>query len=93
MLKVVVYGDEYDQVRARMDWHVLPGVTEEWRTSTMPSLKDATMEGTGGNHFAASASDGTIGLAAFQCAHTYTFSLTKINQYNARPFPWVCIAS
>ena len=29
MLLTRVFGDEYDMVRARMDWHVLPGVTEE----------------------------------------------------------------
>lgn len=69
VLKVLVHGDEYDQVRARMDWHVLPGVTEEWRNDTLPHLKDASLEGTGGNHFAASASDGQLGLAAFQYVH------------------------
>jgi hypothetical protein len=29
MLQTKVVGDEYDYVRARMDWHVIPGVTEE----------------------------------------------------------------
>lgn len=69
VLKVAVQGDEYDQTRARMDWHALPGVTEEWRDDDLPLLNDADMEGIGGNHFASGASDGQIGLAAFRYTH------------------------
>ena len=31
-----VSGSEYDQTRFVMDWHVLPGVTEEWRNDSFP---------------------------------------------------------
>ena len=52
------------QVRARMDWHILPGVTEEWRTDALP-LKGHPMR-CGGNTFASTVSDGTVGVAAFE---------------------------
>ena len=63
MLLVRVAGDEYDMVRAKMDWHILPGVTEEWRSDALP-LKGHPMR-CGGNAFASTVSDGTIGVAAF----------------------------
>ena len=50
MLLTRVYGDEYDMVRARMDWHLLPGVTEEFRNDTLP-LKGSPLR-CGGNQFA-----------------------------------------
>jgi len=64
-LQARVHGDEYDQIRARMDWRALPGVTEEWRRDAMPETK-GDMEGAGGNTFAAVASDGELGVAAFE---------------------------
>ena len=63
MLLTRVLGDEYDMVRAKMDWHILPGVTEEWRSDALP-LKGHPMR-CGGNAFAGTVSDGSLGVAAF----------------------------
>jgi len=63
-LQVRVVGDEYDQIRATMDWHVLSGVTEEWRNDTMP--KKGKPLRCGGNQFAVTVTDGLTGLAAFE---------------------------
>eukprot|EP00928_Gymnodinium_smaydae_P042448 TRINITY_DN28583_c0_g1_i2.p1 TRINITY_DN28583_c0_g1~~TRINITY_DN28583_c0_g1_i2.p1 ORF type:complete len:582 (+),score=72.32 TRINITY_DN28583_c0_g1_i2:238-1746(+) len=49
-------------VRARMDWHVLPGVTEEWRSDPLP-VKGMRC---GGNTFAGTVASGNRGVAAFQ---------------------------
>ena len=65
MLQARVHGDEYDYVRARYDWHVLPGVTDEWRTDALPRGTSGTNR-CGGNAFAAVASDGELGAAAFE---------------------------
>eukprot|EP00931_Biecheleriopsis_adriatica_P051039 TRINITY_DN29567_c0_g1_i1.p1 TRINITY_DN29567_c0_g1~~TRINITY_DN29567_c0_g1_i1.p1 ORF type:complete len:1108 (-),score=127.04 TRINITY_DN29567_c0_g1_i1:18-3341(-) len=56
-----VHGDEYDMVRSHMDWHLLPGITEEWRTDSLPKKGNRC----GGNVFASAASDGVFGVAAF----------------------------
>ena len=64
MLQARVYGDEYDQTRARMDWNVLPGVTEEWRSDSIPGTQKSNV--CGGSAFAATASDGVLGAAAFE---------------------------
>eukprot|EP00931_Biecheleriopsis_adriatica_P041373 TRINITY_DN23656_c0_g4_i1.p1 TRINITY_DN23656_c0_g4~~TRINITY_DN23656_c0_g4_i1.p1 ORF type:complete len:433 (-),score=61.76 TRINITY_DN23656_c0_g4_i1:217-1413(-) len=55
-----VHGDEYDMVRSNLDWHLLPGTTEEWRTDPLP--KDNRC---GGNLYASAVSDGVLGVAAF----------------------------
>ena len=67
MLLTRAIGDEYDMVRARMDWHLIPGVTEEWRFDTLP-LKGHPMR-CGGNTYASTVSDGTLGVAAFEYSH------------------------
>lgn len=58
-------GQEYGvDVRGRMDWHTLPGLTEEWRTDPLPS---AGFElATGGSPYSGMASDGTSGFAAMR---------------------------
>ena len=65
VLKAIVHGDEYDYMRANMDYHVLPGVTEEWRTDNLPPTHGNGANRCGGNSYAGVVSDGTIGLAAF----------------------------
>jgi len=56
-----VHGDEYDLVRTNMDWHLLPGITEEWRDDAIPKKGNRC----GGGRFATMASDGDLGAAAF----------------------------
>ena len=65
VLQARVHGDEYDYVRARYDWHVLPGVTEEWRTDAIPKGTSGTNR-CGGNDYAGAIADGTVGMGAFQ---------------------------
>jgi chondroitin AC lyase len=67
MMLTRVFGDEYDMVRAKMDWHVLPGVTDEWRSDKLP--KKGKPRRCGGNTFAATLSDGRLGVAAFEYIH------------------------
>ena len=52
-------------MRARYDWHVLPGVTEEWRTDAIPTGSSGKYR-CGGNEYAGAVADGTVGIGAFQ---------------------------
>ena len=63
MLQVKVFGDEYDLVRARMDWHTMPGVTEEWRTDSISKSSEGRC---GGSTYGGSVSDGEVGAAAMR---------------------------
>ncbi|WP_163932882.1 polysaccharide lyase family 8 super-sandwich domain-containing protein [Paraferrimonas sp. SM1919] len=36
VLQVKTHGNEYNESRFAMDWHALPGITEEWRTDPIP---------------------------------------------------------
>ncbi len=60
-----VTGNEYDQkVLRNFDWHVVPGVTEEWRTDAMPTGA-ASDSKPGGNSFSGMLSDGTYGMSGY----------------------------
>lgn len=62
ILQVKVEGNEYDlDARGKMDWHCLPGLTEEWRTDDLPN--SGSNNATGGSSYAAMASDGEIGFS------------------------------
>jgi hypothetical protein len=63
ILQVMVRGDEYDETRKNMDWHVLPGLTEEWRTDAIVSSKKFLR---GGSAFSGMVSDGRYGCAAME---------------------------
>ncbi|MDO5980043.1 polysaccharide lyase family 8 super-sandwich domain-containing protein [Flavivirga spongiicola] len=60
-----VDGDEYDvNVLKNFDWHVVPGVTEAWRTDAMPTgaASDAKP---GGNDFSGVLADGSYGMSGY----------------------------
>ncbi|MDO5980031.1 polysaccharide lyase family 8 super-sandwich domain-containing protein [Flavivirga spongiicola] len=60
-----VNGNEYSpDVLSHMDWHVLPGVTEAWKTNPMPK-GPASASMPGGNAFSGILSDGTYGLTGY----------------------------
>lgn len=57
---------QYDYVRARYDWHTLPGVTEEWRTDAIPKghSKDSNRCG-GATCMQESSRTACLGVSAF----------------------------
>tara|TARA_R110001592_G_scaffold363328_1_gene684165 strand:+ start:38802 stop:42056 length:3255 start_codon:yes stop_codon:yes gene_type:complete len=60
-----VTGDEYNQkVLQNFDWHVVPGVTEEWRTDAMPTGR-ASASLPGGNNFSGILADETYGISGY----------------------------
>jgi chondroitin AC lyase len=63
ILQVMVRGDEYDATRREMDWHALPGLTEEWRTDIIVYNKDYLR---GGSAYSGMASDKRYGFAAME---------------------------
>ncbi len=66
ILQVKVKGDEYDQqVLSNMDWHALPGLTEEWRNDPMPKSGGAAASLAGNNKIAGVLSDGNNGMAMY----------------------------
>ncbi len=66
VFQLKVDGLEYNQsTLAGYDWHVLPGVTEEWRTDAMP-LGSANAAGPGLNSFSGVTTLGNTGTSAFK---------------------------
>ena len=65
-------GQEYHKARYSMDWHAMPGITEEWRTDELPlsSKKKAYSE----ENFCGTVSDTKNGLASFLYSRTDPYS-------------------
>ncbi|MGJ7032547.1 polysaccharide lyase family 8 super-sandwich domain-containing protein [Niabella hirudinis] len=65
ILPLKVRGDEYSEnVLSNMDWHALPGLTEEWRTDAQP-LGHSAASLAGANDAAGVTADGTQGMATY----------------------------
>ncbi|PTS92407.1 silent information regulator protein Sir2 [Pedobacter sp. HMWF019] len=65
ILPLKIKGDEYsEKVLANMDWHALPGLTEEWRTDAMP-VGHAQASLPGDNDVAGVTADGKTGIAIY----------------------------
>ncbi len=66
VLALRVEGDEYaDDALSSMDWHLLPGITEEWRTDPLPAQGGAAAAGCGQNTIAGVLSDSKVGMAIY----------------------------
>ena len=75
ILQVKVKGDEYDQqVLENMDWHALPGLTEEWRTDPQPVPGGAQASLPGNNEISGVLSDNTFGMAMYHHLPGETYS-------------------
>lgn len=74
IMPVKVTGDEYsDKVLADMDWHALPGLTEEWRTDAMPQ-GHAALASHGNNDLAGVTADGVTGMGIYHHLPLETYS-------------------
>lgn len=66
ILPLKVTGDEYDlPVIVNFDWHALPGLTEEWRTDSLPLYGGAQACLPGDNKVAGVLGDGKAGMAIY----------------------------
>lgn len=66
ILSMKVTGDEYAvPVLANFDWHALPGLTEEWRSDSIPLRVSSQASLPGLNKVAGVLSDGTSGMAIY----------------------------
>lgn len=69
-----VRGDEYsEKVLSNMDWHALPGLTEEWRTDAQPG-GPASASLSGNNKVAGVIADGRNGMAIYHHLPGETYS-------------------
>ena len=74
ILQVKVKGDEYsDKVIRNLDWHALPGLTEEWRTDPMP-LGHAQASLPGLNKISGVLADGKAGMGIYHHLPKETYS-------------------
>lgn len=81
VFQLKVNGDEYAlSVLNAYDWHVLPGVTEEWRTDPMP-LGPASSAGPGLNEYSGILANGSHATSAFQYLPTPGDEHKKLPQY------------
>ncbi|RIH63944.1 silent information regulator protein Sir2 [Mariniphaga sediminis] len=84
VLQVRTTGDEYSQqVLENMDWHMLPGITEEWRTDPLPAKGGAQACLPGLNKIAGVLSDGETGMAMYHHLPRETYSsATALKSYH-----------
>ena len=83
VLQLRVTGDEYTPgVLNNFDWHMLPGITEEWRTDPMPTEGGAQASLPGSNTISGVLADGINGMAIYHHlpAETYS-SATALKSY------------
>ena len=72
IFQIKLDGREYEKARYAMDWHALPGLTEEWRTDSIPlSSKDKAYNE---DRYAGCLSDGELGLAVFNYSRSSKYS-------------------
>ncbi|WDE97406.1 polysaccharide lyase family 8 super-sandwich domain-containing protein [Lentisphaera profundi] len=78
IFQIKVSGREYDKARYAMDWHAMPGLTEEFRDDRIPlsSEKKAYSKET----YCASLSDNLTGLSAFRYSRTDPYSSAAANK-------------
>lgn len=66
ILPLKVRGDEYSgEVLQGIDWHALPGLTEEWRTDPLPLEGGSQAALPGSNQIAGVLADGTAGMGIY----------------------------
>lgn len=66
ILPLKVRGDEYsEKVLQSIDWHALPGLTEEWRTDPMPVKGGAQASLPGQNTISGVLADGIAGMGIY----------------------------
>lgn len=84
VLTLKVRGDEYSQqVLKNMDFHMLPGITEEWRTDPLPAKGGSQAALPGKNKIASVLSDGEIGMAMYHHLPQETYSsATALKSYH-----------
>ncbi|SHE81631.1 Polysaccharide lyase family 8, C-terminal beta-sandwich domain [Mariniphaga anaerophila] len=84
VLQLRTKGDEYSQqVLKNMDWHMLPGITEEWRTDPLPAKGGAQACLPGLNKIAGVLSDGKSGMAMYHHLPRETYSTaTALKSYH-----------
>ena len=81
ILALRVDGDEYaNDVLSRADWHMLPGLTEEWRKDPLPAVKSAAAAGSGKNRVAGVLSDGQSGMGIYNHLTKETYSSATANK-------------
>lgn len=66
ILPLKIRGDEYSHdVLSNLDWHMLPGLTEELRTDSLPAIGGSQASKPGKNLIAGVTADGTNGLGIY----------------------------
>jgi len=74
ILPLKIKGDEYsEKVLANLDWHALPGLTEEWRSDAIPG-GHAQASLPGNNEVAGVTADGQSGVGIYQHLPGETYS-------------------
>ena len=83
VLQLRITGKEYAQrVLGNMDWHMLPGITEEWRTDPLPAKGGAGASLPGLNRVSGVLSDGIQGMAIYHHLPGETYSAaTALKSY------------
>ncbi|WP_163930421.1 polysaccharide lyase family 8 super-sandwich domain-containing protein [Paraferrimonas sp. SM1919] len=82
VLQVKVEGDEYSAARFNFDWHIQPGITEEWRSDILPMQSFYVGENIGLSTevFAGTVSDLRNGIAAMSYSTKADYASAKADK-------------
>lgn len=80
ILQVKVDGDEYNDARLDWDWHLQPGLTEEWRTDNIPMQSQDHANGLSIEVLAGVLSDRRNSVASFKYSTKATYASAKADK-------------
>ncbi len=80
ILQVKVSGDEYNNARFDWDWHLQPGLTEEWRNDPLPMQSQDEQDGLSDEVLASVLSDGRNSIGSFKYSTKASYASTKADK-------------
>ncbi len=78
ILQVKTHGNEYNNSRYGLDWHAMPGLTEEWRTDPLPLSSKRKMYNP--NRFSGSLVGNNAAIASFHYDRLDPYAAAKANK-------------
>ncbi|WP_066016162.1 polysaccharide lyase family 8 super-sandwich domain-containing protein [Endozoicomonas atrinae] len=80
ILQVKVNGDEYNDARYDWDWHLQPGLTEEWRTDPLPVQSEDASNGFSDEVLSGMLSDHQNSIASFKYSSEASYASAKADK-------------
>ncbi|KEI69320.1 polysaccharide lyase family 8 super-sandwich domain-containing protein [Endozoicomonas elysicola] len=80
ILQVKITGDEYGEARFDWDWHLQPGLTEEWRNDAIPMQSQDDKNGLSDEVLAGVLSDGRNSIGSFKYSTKASYASARADK-------------